>query len=121
DFKPISTLAAVQHVDFQRMINISAAVQLEKITALEATARIRPLVAEIIKEHPGYTAELGGEDKDTEESMQSLQVAFLFATFVIFSLLVVTFRSILQPLLILTSIPLGFIGVIYAMLLHNRP
>jgi multidrug efflux pump subunit AcrB len=31
------------------------------------------------------------------------------------------FKNIFQPLLTLTSIPLGFIGVVYAMLLHDRP
>ncbi len=121
DFKSDSTISTIAHEKFQRLINVSADVDLEKITATAAMGKIRPALEEIMTKYPDYNYDTGGEDKDTQESMQSLLRAFIIAIGLIYAMLVMTFRSLLQPALILTSIPLGFIGVTWAMLIHNRP
>ena len=121
NFEPKQSLSAISHSNFKRMINVSAGLDTEKESALAINEKIKPILNRITSQVPGYSFASSGEDKDTQESMKSLMVAFIFAACIIFSLLIITFKSLLQPILILSSIPLGFIGVIWAMFIHGRP
>ena len=121
DFKMKKTINSVQHADFRRVIGISAGIEEKVTTAREATALVKPIVDKVLQKHKTLSVSWEGEDKDTAESMESLGRAFIFAAMIIFILLVITFKNMVQPLVILTSIPLGFLGVAYAMLLHNKP
>lgn len=121
DFKKVATVSAIKHKNSKRVINVSAAVDLELTTSDEVNSKLKTLIPGLLKNHDGYSIEFAGEEEDTQESMQSLAQAFFIALIFIFFLLITTFKSVLQPILILSSIPLGMIGVIFAMLLHNRP
>lgn len=121
DFNEATARSAITHLEYRRLHNISSEVDLEKNTPSNIVKLIDPKIEEIIKKYPGYEVKYGGEDEDTEESFAALGRAFMFAAFIIFALLIVTFKNLLQPLLVLTSIPLGFMGVAFAMFAHNRP
>ncbi|MCB0408301.1 MAG: efflux RND transporter permease subunit, partial [Bdellovibrionales bacterium] len=121
EFKKIIARSAITHLEFERLHNISSGVDLAKTTPAAVVTQVTPKISEILKKHSGYQIKFGGEDEDTQESFFALFRAFGFAAFIIFALLVITFKNLLQPFLVLTSIPLGFMGVAYAMLLHNRP
>jgi multidrug efflux pump subunit AcrB len=69
----------------------------------------------------GYSVKYGGEQEETIESLRSLLTAFFFAFLVIFLMLSSTFRSIVQPLIIMLAIPFGLIGVVIAYLVHGVP
>ena len=119
-FEQRPSISSIQHLDFKRSLSVSSRVNPDA-TALDVTKKIKPLVAKVLAEYPEYQVSWGGQDKNTKESMTSLFRSFWIALFFIFILLVVTFKNLLQPLVILSSVPLGFAGVSYAMLLHNRP
>lgn len=121
DFKKVPTVSAIKHKNGKRVINVSAAVDLDITTSDEVNAKLKPLMPDLVKGLPGYSVQFGGEEEDTQESMQSLARAFIIALIFIFFLLITTFKSLLQPVLILSSIPMGMVGVIFAMLIHNRP
>lgn len=121
NFEAKKSLSAISHSNYKRMINVSAGVDTEKVSALEVNEKIQSILNKITSQKTGYSFASSGEDKDTQDSMKSLMIAFIFAASIIFSLLIITFKSLLQPILILSSIPLGFIGVIWAMFIHGRP
>lgn len=121
DFKEATSRSAITHLEYRRLHNISAEVDLDKNTPSAVIKQIEPKIEELVKKYPGYNVKYGGENEDTEDSFAALGRAFLFAAFIIFALLIVTFKNLLQPLLVLTSIPLGFMGVALAMFVHNRP
>lgn len=52
-----------------------------------------------------------GQTEEMRESTQSMLVALLMAIFLVYLVMASQFESLLQPLIILFSIPLGFIGV----------
>ena len=64
---------------------------------------------------------VGGEEESTNESLQSLVIALVLAVFGIFATLVFTFRSFSSPFLILSTIPLGLVGVFYSFTAIGRP
>jgi multidrug efflux pump subunit AcrB len=74
-----------------------------------------------MKDFPGYQARLGGENKDTEESMTSLRNAFFVGLIVNFMVLASLFRSMLLPFVVLFAIPFSLIGVLLAFLVHGEP
>ncbi len=121
DFKKSPTMSAISHINFKRVVNISGDVDTKKTTANATIKLVAPQIKNILKNYPNYEIKYSGESEDTQESMQSLGYAFIVAATLIFCLLIVTFKSFVQPVLILTSVPLGFMGVSVAMAVHNRP
>lgn len=120
-FAKKQSLSSLSHTNYKRVVNVSAGLDTDILSPMEVNGIVYPILAKISAKYPGYKYESSGEDKDTEESMQSLMVAFIFAACFIFALLIMTFKNLLQPVLILCSIPLGFVGVIWSMYIHNRP
>src|SRR5262249_2780635 len=67
----------------------------------------------------GYQVSMRGEVQRMRDLFQSLGFGFLFATALIYLLLVAQFRSFGDPFIILVAVPLGLIGVL-AMLFVTR-
>ncbi len=61
--------------------------------------------------------ELGGQNREMERSMTSMQMALLLAIFLVYVIMASTFESISHPLVILLSVPLALIGVVLGLLL----
>ena len=60
---------------------------------------------------PGYTVDFTGEEEDMRESFGYVADALILAVILIYSILASQFRSFLQPLAIMLSLPLSLIGV----------
>ncbi|MBK9294213.1 MAG: efflux RND transporter permease subunit [Oligoflexia bacterium] len=121
-FSEADSRLIIQHEKYKRILNVSAQVDTNKTTALKATETLQQKLKKVLKKYPPqYEIGFGGENEDTEESMKSLARAFAVAGLLIFMILVLTFQSFLQPLLVLLALPLGFMGVVFALLIHGRP
>ena len=68
---------------------------------------------DLIESNNGVSIILGQEERDKEEQLTKLKESALVATVFIYVVLVWTFSSYLWPLVIMTAIPLAFIGVIW--------
>ncbi len=55
---------------------------------------------------------MGGEQREMSESLGSLKTGFSIALIAIFGILGVVFRSYIQPIIILVSVPFGIIGAV---------
>ncbi|MEV0303669.1 efflux RND transporter permease subunit [Streptomyces prasinus] len=69
----------------------------------------------------GATAEIGGVSADQDEAFASLGLAMLAAIAIIFMLLVGTFRSLAQPLILLVSIPFAATGALGLLIVTGTP
>ena len=114
-------LRSVRHLDGKRFVSVSAEVDNKKITSAKANGLIRNKFKNISIDHPGYTIRYGGEEKETQESMRSLFSAFLLAFLLIFLILATQFNSLVQPFVVMLTIPFGLIGVVFALLIHREP
>ncbi len=121
DFKKQSTLSSVIHNKYKRVVNVSASVDTKIITASEVINLLKPEFKNLIKNKPQISIELGGESEDTQESLASLTRASIIAIILIYVLLIITFKSLLQPFIIICTMPMGVMGVIYALGLHGMP
>ncbi|MEV0524785.1 efflux RND transporter permease subunit [Streptomyces sp. NPDC050439] len=69
----------------------------------------------------GATASIGGVSEDQDEAFASLGLAMLAAIAIVFMLLVATFRSLVQPLILLVSIPFAATGAIGLLIATDTP
>ncbi|MFF0111579.1 efflux RND transporter permease subunit [Streptomyces prasinus] len=69
----------------------------------------------------GATAEIGGVSADQDEAFVNLGLAMLAAIAIIFMLLVGTFRSLAQPLILLVSIPFAATGAVGLLIVTGTP
>jgi len=60
----------------------------------------------------GAKAEIGGVSSDQDDAFKNLGLAMLAAIAIVFMLLVATFRSLVQPLILLVSVPFAATGAI---------
>lgn len=63
----------------------------------------------------GTEARIGGQKEELERSRSSLTMALLLAIFLVYVVMASQFESIVQPLVILVSVPLATIGVVFAL------
>ncbi|MEJ5990426.1 efflux RND transporter permease subunit [Ramlibacter sp. PS3R-8] len=68
---------------------------------------------------PGYRYQFGGSTKNMQESFGYAISALAMAVIFIYMILASQFKSFLQPLALMTSLPLTLIGVVLALLAFN--
>lgn len=81
-----------------------------------AATAVREALAEL-ELGEGVAAEVGGAAAQQEETFQDLGLALLAAVAAVYVVMVATFRSLLQPFVLLVSIPFAATGAFIALLL----
>lgn len=111
----------VKRFDYKRAKTVTANVDTKVITSVQANSLVAEKFNEISGEHPDVNMVFGGEQESTNESMASLANAMMLALIGIYAIMVYIFRSYLAPGLIMTTIPLGLLGVSVSFWAHGRP
>ncbi len=66
---------------------------------------------------PGFSLQLGGQTVQQREAFGSLKFTAVLALLLVYMVMASQFRSLLDPFIIMFSVPLGMIGVIWALFL----
>ena len=69
----------------------------------------------------GVNAEMGGLAADQEEAFSAMYIALLVAILIVYIVMVATFKSLLQPILLLISVPFAATGAIGLQLITDIP
>ncbi|HJO26651.1 MAG: acriflavin resistance protein [Planctomycetes bacterium] len=69
----------------------------------------------------GVSMELGGQKRELEEGLTSLRFALILAIFLVYVVMASQFESLLQPFVILCSVPLAGVGVVLLLDLLSIP
>ncbi len=97
--------------DRLKTVTIGAQID-ETITASEAFVQLKPWLEKNKTTWPfGYGYEFGGEAESSGKANQAIADKLPIAIFIIILLLVAQFNSIRKSVIVLTTIPLGLIGV----------
>ncbi len=109
----IRELGAIRRRDRQRTITVTAEVQPEKLTALDASEKISEFWDQsIAPRYPELELQFGGDTEEINESLNDLPGAFGLAISLMYIVLALQFRSYLQPLIILCAVPFGIMGAV---------
>ena len=114
-------VAAIAHYFEKRTINVTADVVPRVITSNRVNQLLMEEFAEVSSEYPGYSLTFGGEFEDTQDSVNSMFRAFTVSIVLIYVILGGLFRSFVQPIIVMFSVPFAFIGVIGGFYLLNEP
>src|SRR4030095_7359359 len=59
----------------------------------------------------GDDVELGGQKREMESALRSMKFALILAVFLVYIVMAAQFESVLQPLVILVTVPLSIVGL----------
>ncbi|RRJ82454.1 efflux RND transporter permease subunit [Aestuariirhabdus litorea] len=115
---PVPGQASFRHLNLERTTLVTADVA-RGYRVAEVTANIAARL-DGVDWPPGYGYRIGGEEQQREESFAGITKALMIALLGIFAVLVLQFRSFLQPLIVFAAIPFAIIGVIFCLLLTGN-
>ncbi|WP_394553294.1 efflux RND transporter permease subunit [Agromyces sp. MMS24-JH15] len=124
---PLDTLATIETVDGPATVTTVKGLRSATVSATPAgddlgtaNAAVTQALADV--ELPaGTSASLGGVTADQGEAFAQLGLALLAAILIVYIVMVATFRSLLQPLLLLVSVPFAATGAIALQVITGVP
>ncbi len=110
--------STIRRANRERVIDVTADVDLTQGNANQILADLtKGFLLQLVRDHPGLSFSLEGEQKEQSEALGALVRNYLFALVMVYALLAVPLRSYSQPLLIMAVIPFGVVGAILGHLL----
>jgi len=104
---------SITRVNQNRSITISADIDPVKVESRKVITEINETeIPKILVNYPSVKSGIEGASKDQRDFLSQLKWAFLGAIAFIYVLIAIPTRSYLQPLVIMSVIPFGFIGAI---------
>ncbi|MDA0636402.1 efflux RND transporter permease subunit [Nonomuraea sp. MCN248] len=109
DVERVDGPTQITRIDGERSATVSA-----KATAADLGSVTQELTRELdaLNLSAGAAYEIGGASADQEEAFADLGLAMLAAIAIVFMIMVATFRSFVQPLILLVSIPFAATGAV---------
>lgn len=114
----------IRHYQLRRAITIEADLErdVENTTdTVTANNRVKAAWEQMRTRYPGIDLDFTGELDDIQESLDSMGRLFAFGVGLIYLILAAQFRSYWQPLLILVTVPLAFVGVVLGLFVSGNP
>ena len=111
----------IRRVDRKRVITVSSDIDEDIGNASTIVTDLKAgFLPRLMQRYPGLRFDLEGQEKRTQESLDSLKKGFTLALMAIFLLLATQFRSYVQPVIIMMAIPFGLIGAIVGHLVMGQ-
>ncbi len=111
----------VRHYNFRRTITLSADIDKTRTDTVSINNDIREFWEQIRDRHPGINIDFSGVLDDIEESLDAIGQLFLLGLGLMYLILGTQFRSYFQPVMILSTIPLAFTGVVVGLIISDTP
>ena len=113
-------LTAIDRLDRKRTVTITADVEEDKVQSGDVVNDVRTtFVPRLLEKYPSIEFRLSGGTQEENEYYLAIGIGFLAALFMIYGLLAVPLRSYLQPIVIMSVIPFGFIGAVIGHILFG--
>jgi HAE1 family hydrophobic/amphiphilic exporter-1 len=123
----LSSIAKIEEVEVPVSITSEKGDRTAKVSLTPSGDNLGAISAEVTERLDkvslplGTTATIGGISSDQAESFSQLGLALLAAIAIVFIVMVATFSSLIQPLILLISIPFAATGALGLLLLSDTP
>ncbi len=124
---PLRSVADVRTVqgpaEIRRIGNTRGALITAEGTGLDLRGIQRKIEASLatLQTPDDITVELGGQKREMDEAQSSLRFALLLAVFLVYVVMASQFESLIQPFVILATVPLAGVGVVFVLDLLEVP
>ncbi len=119
--KEIQSIASIKREERVREERIRANVDYSLSTPYEINKAVEKEFKNIPLKYPGYSISFKGEAEDQQKVMEDMIYAFLAAFVMIFIILGIQFNSFVKPVIVMATLPFGFIGVAFGLYFSNLP
>ena len=107
------------HFNGVQTVGIFGNIDKDKTTVIEVMRQFNK--AFDVSKYPDIQLNIGGEQEETNKSIDDLIKSLFLAVMGMFFILMLLFNSVIQPIMVIFTIPSGIIGVIVAFALHQMP
>ncbi len=111
--------SVIHHYDFERSTTVKA--KILSSNKKDLYKKINKELTPIMKEYPSMRLDVGGQVKKSHEAYEKTGIAFFVAILGIYLFLTIQFNSFTTPLVIVSSIPFGLLGILFFFKLHSAP
>lgn len=102
----------IYHLEGEREVRIEADLLNDKVSVSDIISDIKTLIIpEVLKDFPGVRASYEGEDREQKKTQSSIQIVMPMIFLLMLFVIILTFKSVSQALIVFALIPFGFIGV----------
>jgi multidrug efflux pump subunit AcrB len=113
-------LTAINRIDRARTVTLSADADASKIqSGMVISDLSENYIPQLLAKYPGVKFGLGGASEEERKLMGRMIIGFVASMFLIYGLLAVPLKSYVQPLVIMSVIPFGFIGAVIGHVLFD--
>ncbi|MEZ5040327.1 MAG: efflux RND transporter permease subunit [Saprospiraceae bacterium] len=126
--KEIATFAiergviSINHLDGQREVNLEAEIVDDNVSVSGVQQEIQEVILPpILAKYPSVSIKYGGESREQAKTMKTLIRTIGMIMLGIFFIILLTFKSVSQTLIIFALIPFGFVGVGWGHYWMNTP
>ncbi|MGE3634396.1 MAG: efflux RND transporter permease subunit, partial [Sandaracinaceae bacterium] len=102
----------IQRLDGRRRVNVTAGVDFGTNANRVQGEVQEQVIPDLLRQFPNLRVEAGGNAKRQGETMVALGYGFLMAFLAMYALLAIAFKSYVQPFIIASAIPFGFVGAV---------
>jgi CzcA family heavy metal efflux pump len=100
----------------QRIVDVTANVSGRDLGSVAADIRAK---IETLNIPPGFEVRLGGNVEQQQKAFTDLLLAFALAILLVYVVMASQFQSLIDPFIIMFTVPLGIVGVFWALFLTN--
>jgi HAE1 family hydrophobic/amphiphilic exporter-1 len=123
----LGSIASVDQVEVPVSVTASNGQRTAKVSLTPSGSNLGAVSAEVqarlddVQLPAGVTATLGGATTQQAESFRQLGLALLAAIAIVYVIMVATFKSLIQPLILLVSVPFAATGAVALLLVTGVP
>ncbi|QSH41759.1 efflux RND transporter permease subunit [Lentisphaerota bacterium ZTH] len=112
--------SSINRIDRNRVVKVEADVDESLGNAKEIMRDIKAKVLPEIEQRYNVICDAEGQDKENRDALKGLYIGFPMAMLGIYFIIASMFRSYIQPMIIMTTIPFGLIGGVVGHILFGR-
>ena len=102
----------INRIEGEREVRIEADIASDKVSISDITSDIKTvIIPDVLKEYPSVRASFEGQEREQLKTRQSMQTVLPIIFLMMFFVIVLTFKSVSQALIVFFLLPFGFIGV----------
>lgn len=122
EFTPQRGVIGINHVDGKREVKVEADISNNSVSVTDINAQVLDeILPAVLDRYPGVSTIDDGQVRNQKRTSTSLALVMPIVFGLMFFVIAITFRSVLQALMLFLLIPFGFIGVIGGHWLMDKP
>lgn len=112
----------IKRIDGDRAVEVSARADGAAIDTRDLIARLtEKFLPDLLRNIPEVDFKLSGGSSTQTKLMRQIAVGYLLALIAIYSLLAITLRSLIQPIITMAVVPFGLVGAAFGHLVMDMP